>query len=177
MKAKTRSVLLVGIALGIAVILFLNYFCGDSMRVEAWYSLDFYPVIAYIPKLLFGWIPFSIGDVLYGIMGISLFYLFVKIFIDLFYKQYTRSLKGLLYLTISLLFIYISFNGLWGINYYRVPVAKQLNLAVDTVLKEDHLLVLTKQIDLLNRLRDQLDVKTLDKQGSISELEIGRAHV
>ena len=171
MKVKTRSILLIGIAIAIGLILFINYFCLDPLRVEEWYSLGFYQLVAFLPKGLFGWIPFSFGDLLYGIIVIGLLYLFIKIFIDLIYKRYANSINGVLYFFISLLFLYISFNGLWGINYYRVPVAKQLNLAVDTVLKQDHLMVLAKQIDLLNSLRDQLDVKSIDKIGAMPELE------
>lgn len=171
MKAKIRPVLLVGIGIAIVLMLLINYFISDPLRVEAWYSLGFYPLLSFIPKGLFGWTKISVGDMLYCFIVIGLIYLFVKILIDLFYKRYINSLNGVLIFISSLLFLYISFHVLWGINYYRVPVAKQLKLTVDTVLMEDHLKVLDKHINIVNTLRDQLDVTALDKEASMVKLQ------
>ncbi|HWJ27109.1 MAG TPA: hypothetical protein VNS32_11240, partial [Flavisolibacter sp.] len=45
--------------------LFIKLFSLRSDWVERYYTYGFYPVAANTQRLLFGWIPFSIGDLLY----------------------------------------------------------------------------------------------------------------
>src|SRR5438034_8072965 len=45
--------------------------------IEKYYSTGLYPVIASVLRFLFGWIPFSVGDLLYG--G-AVIYLLVRIY-------------------------------------------------------------------------------------------------
>src|ERR1700744_3560499 len=57
---------LIVLAIGIKVV---SYF---PRVVERWYSNGFYPQVSRLQRLLFGWIPFSVGDILYLAVAIWL---------------------------------------------------------------------------------------------------------
>ena len=47
---------------------FIHIYSKYSTAVENQYSIGIYPVISRFLRYLFGWLPFSIGDVLYGLI-------------------------------------------------------------------------------------------------------------
>ncbi len=100
--------------------------------IERYYSLGFYSYISKGSRFLLGWIPFSIGDILYTLVVIlGIRYLIVK-------RNHIKK-KPLLFLrNVALLFsvTYFSFHLLWGFNYYRQPISKKLNLKSDTPREE-----------------------------------------
>lgn len=81
-------------------------------------------------RFLFGWLPFSLGDILYLVAGCWIFWKVIKSFHLLFTKKFTRQLfvKKLWKLIIIFINIYIVFNIFWGLNYNRKGIAWQLNL-------------------------------------------------
>lgn len=98
--------------------------------VEEYYSGLVYPHIAYVQRLLFGWIPFSVGDLLYAFAGIWLIIQVVK-WIKAIHKRavnrhYLRN-SALLTATV-VLGVYCAFNILWGLNYNRYGIEYQLKL-------------------------------------------------
>src|ERR1700748_2546428 len=44
----------------------------SSAAVERYYSMGLYPYLSRLQRLLFGWIPFSIGDLLYFFVAVWL---------------------------------------------------------------------------------------------------------
>jgi Protein of unknown function (DUF3810) len=100
--------------------------------VERNYSHGVYPVISKIQRFLFGWIPFSIGDIFYAfliaVVLIKTFQLVKLIWKCRINRQY--FIKGLQQIIFFFLFVYVFFNLLWGLNYNRVGIARQLDLAV-----------------------------------------------
>lgn len=102
--------------------------------VERNYSQGVYPVIAKIQRFLFGWIPFSIGDLFYGFLVLVLLYKMFRFFRTLFRKQMNRNyfIGALQQGIFMLLFFYVFFNLLWGLNYNRRGIAYQLQLDVKT---------------------------------------------
>jgi len=107
--------------------------------VEKYYSAGIYPWISRTLRLLFGWIPFSVGDIIYAWGFIYIVFAVVRFF--------TRAFRGTLhrkFLLLSLkmsasiiLWLYISFNLLWGLNYDRMPLSKQMHLEEKAYSKED----------------------------------------
>jgi len=100
--------------------------------VERNYSLGIYPWIAKAQRYLFGWIPFSIGDLFYGFLVLVILYKTFQFFKALFLKKVNRRyfIGGLQQIIFFFLFIYVFFNLLWGLNYNRRGIAYQLNLDV-----------------------------------------------
>jgi hypothetical protein len=93
--------------------------------VERYYSGGLYPVIARIQRLLFGWIPFSIGDLLYLAVVLFLIWRLVRS-IRMFWRRevpkgWWRRFAGRIVLVA--LWVYVVFNLLWGLNYDRLGIA------------------------------------------------------
>ena len=116
------------ILLLIAII--IHFLSVNTSWIEKYYSTGIYPYISASLMYLFGWLPFSVGDLLYGALVIWLIYTIVKLL--QLYKHNSIS-KGRLHVSgiksfRYLLLVYISFNVLWGINYNRKGIACQLEL-------------------------------------------------
>lgn len=100
--------------------------------VENNYSLGIYPFIAKLQRFLFGWFPFSIGDIFYAFLIIIILLKTFLFFKALFRKKVTRKyfITGLQQIIFFFLLIYVLFNLLWGLNYDRQGIAYQLKLDV-----------------------------------------------
>ena len=100
--------------------------------VERNYSTGVYPVIAKTQRFLFGWLPFSIGDLFYAFVVLIIIFRAIKFFRLLFQKKLTRKffIMGLQQGIFIMLFLYVFFNMLWGLNYNRQGIAYQLKLNV-----------------------------------------------
>ncbi|MDP4131231.1 MAG: DUF3810 domain-containing protein [Bacteroidota bacterium] len=98
--------------------------------VEKYYSNGLYPFLARLLRFVFGWIPFSAGDIFYAIIFIylliSIIRFFKKVFQQRLHRQYLFYASGRL-LTLFL-WIYVVFNFLWGLNYDRPGIAQQMHL-------------------------------------------------
>lgn len=107
--------------------------------VESNYSRGVYPLLAKLQRFLFGWIPFSLGDLFYAFLIIVLLYKMFRFFRTLFRKKMTRKyfIGALQEGIFMLLFIYVFFNLFWGLNYNRKGIAYQLQLDVKTYSVED----------------------------------------
>lgn len=118
------TIILFFIALGIKL------FSLNSTWVEHWYSTGIYVYISSALRVLTGWIPFSIGDLLYAAAGIWFLIKIIKLLAALFRRKITRKnfAGGLLKAINFLLLIYIVFYALWGLNYDRKGIAAQLHL-------------------------------------------------
>lgn len=100
--------------------------------VETYYSSVFYPWISKFTRFLFGWIPFSVGDLLYFFVGTWLILQLFRGFQGARrIKSLGQSLKsGGLWILSAGLVLYISFNLLWGLNYNRLGIAWQMKLEI-----------------------------------------------
>lgn len=123
--------------------------------VEKYYSTGIYPRIAAVQRAAFGWIPFSFGDLLYGLIIIWLIIQAVRLVKRIrngradkpYFRQVAFRFIG------YALGVYIVFNALWGLNYNRIGIARQLELAAGGYSK-DELTSLTEQLALkLNALQ------------------------
>lgn len=108
--------------------------------VEHLYSNGLYPFISKIFRYVLGWLPFSFGDLVYAFAIIYA--------IRWFYKNRKRLRKDTkhwfidVFATLSI--IYFAFHLLWGLNYYRLPLHKNLNLNHDYTTKQ--LVLVTKKL-------------------------------
>jgi hypothetical protein len=130
---------------------FLSFF---PAAVESWYSTGIYPVIGRLQRFLFGWIPFSVGDLLYLFVGI---WLVVKL-VHLVRRLLRRQANGRWVLSVlrrcvfMILLIYVLFNGLWGLNYDRRGIADQLQLKVEPYSTQELARLLQSVCGHLNEL-------------------------
>ena len=147
-KKYTYWIILVLVAVAIKI------FSLFPAAIERYYSQGIYPYISKIQRYLFGWIPFSIGDVLYAVLILYLlsgiFYFFKRLFKRQLDKTYfLRIGKRLLAI---FLWVYILFNGLWGLNYNRLGIGHQVRLHPKPYAKSELIEVLEKTIIKLHEI-------------------------
>jgi len=125
------------IALPLALMIKLFSFFPDA--VEKYYSNGVYTAVSRFLRILFGWIPFSLGDILYTCVFIWLLTKTVSFLRKLFSSRITSPY--LLYLVGRvawlILMVYLTFNILWGLNYNRRGIAYQLQLNVQPYSTEE----------------------------------------
>lgn len=131
--------------------------------VERYYTYGVYWQLSSFLRVLLGWVPFSVGDLIYFFAVLYLLFQAVKAirFVKLKKSGPAAAWKiGRKLIRISLL-VYVVFNIGWGLNYNRKGIAEQLNLKVQPYTTEElygltHLLMhqvnhFAAQIDTLNR--------------------------
>jgi hypothetical protein len=112
------------------LIIGIKLWAQNNYHVEKFYTKGFYHFFSIVLRLLFGWVPFSFGDILYLVAGSWLLWKLIKNSRLLFKMKFTRELfiKKLWKLILIFVSIYIVFNIFWGLNYNRKGIAWQLNL-------------------------------------------------
>lgn len=112
---------------------------NNPLWVETYYSRGIYPYISSFYRSIFGWLPFSVGDILYFIAGIYLIYFITKTLRITYNKQLhrvnyrKRIIRAFYFLSVT----YIYFNITWGLNYNRPGIASQLHLITTPHTQQD----------------------------------------
>ncbi len=126
--------------------------------IEKTYSSNWYVQISLVLRNITGWIPFSLGDILYILFAFSIVISLVRGIILIIKRQFNWARFGAAVSkwAIGLLWIYIWFNILWGLNYSRLGIEHQLKLQQEEYCKEE-VVVLTNQLILkVNDCRRQI---------------------
>jgi hypothetical protein len=107
--------------------------------VERNYTYGVYPYITKLQRFLFGWIPFSIGDLFYAFLLLVVVLRTARFFKLLFQKKLSRGyfVAAMQQAIFFFLFVYVFFNLLWGLNYNRQGIANQLELQVKRYTADD----------------------------------------
>jgi hypothetical protein len=136
----------------------IHIYSNDSTRVENQYSAGIYQAFSRVLRYLFGWIPFSIGDVLYGVVIVWLTWKTIKAVKAVFKKQVNlqNMLSGAGRAFRILLVTYIFFNLFWGINYNRTGIADQLQLRMDKYGLEDVKMINALLVEKTNTAKQYL---------------------
>lgn len=103
---------------------FIQIIAKFPNSIEKYYSNGVYIYISKFFRLIFGWIPFSMGDILYFFVGL---FLIKGIYTTV--KTKKINLKNTFFKTgalLSIIFFFFHFN--WGINYLRPAMAKTLSI-------------------------------------------------
>lgn len=104
-------------------ILLMQFLDISPAFIETYYSNGIYPYISSFFRILFGWIPFSIGDLLLA-FGI---FILIRFIFRLVKNKFRNFIPKMIHLFAVLSIIYFCFYLFWGFNYYREPLAKTLN--------------------------------------------------
>lgn len=108
--------------------------------VETYYSNGIYPFTSKAMRYAFGWVPFSVGDIL---LGLLIIYIIRWLIVNR--KRIIKDTKEwFIDVFCALSITYFAFYFLWGMNYYRLPIHKTLNLGVEYSTEE--LLEVTKKL-------------------------------
>lgn len=117
----------------------LQLFVIDASRVEALYSTRIYVFFGRFFRILTGWLPFSLGDILYVLLIIYLLIKLIQLPVQSFiYKKGWGIWRHALYKFIQkIIWAYFVFMICWGMNYYRGGIAQQLSLNISAETKTD----------------------------------------
>ena len=112
------------------VIVAIKLLAQNNSFVETFYSTNFYKFFSIFLRFLFGWIPFSIGDILYLSAGCWILWKVIKNCALILKRRFSKELffKKLSKLVLLSGGIYIVFNIFWGLNYDRKTIAAQMDL-------------------------------------------------
>ena len=146
-----------GLILLISVAVLIKTFSLFPQAVEFYYSDNLYLLISKTQRIIFGWIPFSIGDIIYFSAGLYLLLKTIGFVKRVIHKQIDRQyfLQVGKKLLMIVLLVYILFNFLWGLNYNRIGIARQLQLRREEVLTPDLMHVMQEIVFRLNSLDSQ----------------------
>lgn len=91
--------------------------------VERFYSNGFYPQISKFSRTFLGWIPFSVGDLLYFL---AIFFILKWIIKSFKTKKNWKNILLDIGAVISI--FYFFFHILWALNYYRQPLFEKMHI-------------------------------------------------
>lgn len=105
---------------------------ANNAFVEKYYSLGVYPVISQAIGFLFGWMPFSVAEMILYIGSVALVAYVIHQLICIFIKKdrIIRAFRTLVNLALMGSIGYFSFIAVWGLNYYRQPLSATLGYKV-----------------------------------------------
>jgi len=113
-------------------IVFLKVIAFFPEVIEQFYSNGLYVYISKISRTILGSIPFSAGDIIYGIAIIYVCFLLWKT-----RKTWRLEWKSnLLKITSYLSVLYFLFHFLWALNYYRVPLFEKMSIKREYTTEE-----------------------------------------
>lgn len=156
-KLSVYQILSLLLVVQLLLVKVLSYF---PTIIENYYSKGMYPFISKIFRTVFGWIPFSMGDLLYFFIGFILFIGVFKWIKSNFKNTKQQLFKFGAYLSV----FYFLFHILWGLNYHRNSLFTTLNLEQksyslsELTTATNHLLNNLKSIQLQLVKNDSLPV-------------------
>ncbi len=161
---------LTGILFIIAIV--IKLVALNSSLVEHVYSTGIYIYISRVLRVLFGWLPLSIGDLVYSLAVLWLIIQTFRFVRMLIMKRTTKQklVAGCRQLLHTALFIYIVFNIFWGLNYDREGIAYQLKLQPQQTDSQELDSLTTLLLQKVNASRKRLpdQVQYLSHQKSFS---------
>jgi hypothetical protein len=108
--------------------------------VERWYSNGLFVIISKTLRIVLGKLPFSVGDLIYGILILYLLKSIWKSRKTLKTEWKNNVLKVLKVLSV----VYFLFHFLWAMNYYRQPLFEKMKIERDYT--DADLLIFTKKL-------------------------------
>ena len=148
----------------LAQLFFLQIIPYFPEHVEQFYSNGIYPIISGFSRVVFGKIPFSLGDFIYFITILS-------ILIWLWYKrkswmtEWKNNILGILgFISVFCFF----FHLLWAMNYYREPLFEKMNIKKE--YSDIDLLIFTKKLrpKIIGSLFQSCVSRSIDRRKSLA---------
>ncbi|MEL6916549.1 MAG: DUF3810 domain-containing protein [Bacteroidota bacterium] len=148
-----------GIALSLIPQIILVKWLGSYPElIEAYYSKGVYPVISGFFRSILGWVPFSVGDIVYAsLLFLAIRYLYLK---RGYIKQRPKIFLRNMVVVLSI--AYFTFHLLWGLNYYRKPISETLHIT-ETYSKRELSVFVENLIKKTNKIHLSITADSLEK--------------
>jgi hypothetical protein len=140
----------------IVLLLVLIFFSRYPMAVNRFYSIGVYRWLSSIQQVLFSWLPFSLGDLLYIAIISGMLYTGFRMCRAVLRKQWLLLVKRLAQTLVAVLCFINAFYLLWGLNYFRPPASVLLNLPYKPYTLTELKSVTQLLIDSTNHQRQHL---------------------
>ena len=150
MKNKKLNIYLT--LLLVVQIIFVQYISKYPAIVETYYSNGIFLFTSAFLRMLFGWIPFSFGDLLIFL----LVFLFLRFLYQLLTTRFRNSREKLFQLLAVVSLLYGCFYWFWGFNYFREPLAKNLGFNQTSYTTEQLATVTRNVVEKLNTIHLQI---------------------
>lgn len=158
---------------GIILAILIKWISSDNQMVETWYSRGIYPPVAATLRILFGWLPFSIGDFFYGaVLATAIIWLY-RWGRNIVRRQLPERWGWIVLKQAAgfALILYVLFYSLWGLNYFRIGVRAVMPLEVKAYETEELKTVMHVLAQKLNAQAEHVVEKDRDSLLKISYLE------
>ena len=115
----------------LCIAFFIWLFTQYPLLVEQLYATGFYAWFSPALRAVTAWLPFSAGDVLYGLASVWLLWRLIVFIMVVLRRQWNKAsfINGLRRNINRLLGLYIVFNMFWALNYHRPGIAYQLKIS------------------------------------------------
>jgi len=153
---------LISIAVSIVAILLLNWVLAAEGWLSALYFHRWYVFISTLLRKILGFVPFSIGDVIYVVWVIVGIIFLLRTLWSLIRGQWKELLYRVLKGLGSILWLYFIFLLFWGGHYRRNALAADLGFDVKRYTTADLYLLTDTLVKLTNRDKAALDAISPD---------------
>ena len=150
-KEKRNKLLTIFLFLQIGIVAVLSHY---PSIIDTYYVNGIYPVIAITLRFLFGWIPFSIGDIVYAFLIFAILRFIRRLILNADKKR--SALVYGFFAGVSV--FYFCFYLFWGLNYSRSSLAKTLDLDSEAFDIEQLEAITNKILYKTKHLQQQLSV-------------------
>lgn len=152
-------------------IVFAQWFMLSDQRVEYWYANGVYPRISKLLHFSLGWIPFSVGDLLYSgviVWAVIGLWNFVSNMwmkgLNNWWVGKAQVMSHLRSILTVLVWTWIIFHFLWGLNYYRKSIPDQFGFVAERPSKQELILFTQYLLNETNRYAVELKDSPLNTQ-------------
>jgi hypothetical protein len=122
---------------GVLLAQFLLFYGFSKSKMMISFFESFFELQKTIHQMLFSWIPFSMGDLIYIILGTFILYYIIT----LFRKQ--RRNGSIIKLLIIINIFYFIYQIFWGMLYFQTPIIKKLSSQKEPDVEKAKKLALT----------------------------------
>ncbi|NNJ87780.1 MAG: DUF3810 domain-containing protein [Eudoraea sp.] len=160
-----------GIAFSLILqILAIKWLSNQPEFIEKYYSNGLYPYLSNAMRWLYGSFPFSVGDVIYTLLILAAFRYIYKNRLIIRLKPLSFARNVIMILAIA----YFSFHVLWGLNYYRQPIYRTMELNANYTLQElnDFTEVLVQRTNAAHKAIEPIDTVQVDIPYSQSDIYV-----
>ena len=167
-----KAALILALFLPVQLIL-IRLLSGYPVLVEQWYSHWFYPFTSALLRRGLGFLPFSLGDILYALLVIMI----IRWFALRVQQRFRNPKKWIINGIASLSLIYFCFNLFWGFNYYRLPLHRSLEIDDDYTTEElinltRDLITTSNELQIALAKNDSVKVEIPHSKTKLLELSI-----
>ncbi len=122
---------------GVLLAQFLLFYIFSKSEMMISFFERFFEFQKELHQMLFSWVPFSVGDLMYSILGAFLLY----DVINLFRKE--RRNRSLIRIMIIFTVFYCIYQIFWGMLYFQTPIIKKLKSQKEPDMEKAKRLALT----------------------------------